>query len=414
MKDKFFWIIFTLSIFMMISSMTAQQNESNYSTINESKNYPVINESNYYLPIQDSKNETASQANESANFTISSAVGFAEELIGEKSYETVQLKDEKVIAVETTNKKINIEPILKKILDSGYHPSNAVLRIAGKEEQYKVPPGVNDTILIKIYVSNKSREGLYSELSALGAKSPKYYPTEKLIKARVPIANVTKITLLSEVMDIRRMINFPITTQDYYIRFENNEQYYHVFLDVENHASNTTMIQTLGNLGVKIKKQYNDGITDFRAYIPIKNITEVAELPFVTHIEYHDIPVKTELYVSKKMIGVDYVRNNINPNLKGPGVRLAVIDTGIDHHHPYLPQPIYELDVRDNALDGNYSEDESGHGTHVIGIITNNYSTPIGYEGISPDIELAVLKATVLQDFLAILTNKYTMPLIMP
>jgi len=189
MKEKIFWIIFTLSNFMMISSITAQQqNESNYLTINESKNYPVINESNYYLPVQDSKNETASQANESANFTISSTVGFAEELIGEKSYETVQLKDEKVIAVETTNKKINIEPILKKILDSGYHPSNAVLIIAGKEEQYKVPPGVNDTILIKIYVSNKSREGLYSELSTLGAKSPKYYPTEKLIKARVPIA----------------------------------------------------------------------------------------------------------------------------------------------------------------------------------------------------------------------------------
>ncbi|SNQ62545.1 S8 family serine peptidase [Candidatus Methanoperedens nitratireducens] len=73
------------------------------------------------------------------------------------------------------------------------------------------------------------------------------------------------------------------------------------------------------------------------------------------------------------MIDVDYIRNNINSNLKGSGVRLAVIDTGIDHHHPYLPRPIYELDVRDNALDGNYSEDERGHGTHVIGIITNNY-----------------------------------------
>ncbi|MCX9012201.1 MAG: DUF2341 domain-containing protein [Candidatus Methanoperedens sp.] len=89
-----------------------------------------------------------------------------------------------------------------------------------------------------------------------------------------------------------------------------------------------------------------------------------------------------------------YIRNNINPSLKGSGVRLAVIDTGIDHHHPYLPRPIYELDVRDNWPDDNYAEDEEGHGTLVVGIITNNYSSPSGYEGVAPDIELAVLKAT--------------------
>jgi subtilisin family serine protease len=354
----------------------------------------MINEINHYPAIQDSKNEPASQANKSTNFTISSTVSFAEELIGERSYETVPLKDEKAITVEAANKKINIEPILKKILESDYRPPSAIIRIAGREEQYKVPPGVNGTILVKIYVSNKSTENLFSEFKALGAEPSKYYQNEKLIKARVPINNITKVALLPEVIDVRRVINFPLTTQDYNIRFENNEQYYHVFLDVENHTSNATIIQTLENLGVKIKKQYNDGITDFRAYVPVRNLTKVAELPFVTHIEYHDIPVKTELFVSKKMIGVDYVRNNINPNLNGSGVRLAVIDTGIDHHHPYLPRPVYELDVRDNAPDGNYSEDESGHGTHVIGIITNNYSAPSGYEGVSPDVELAVLKAT--------------------
>jgi subtilisin family serine protease len=327
-------------------------------------------------------------------------IGFAEyyssatELIGEKSQVSVPLKDEKIIAIETSKKKINIEPILKNILESGYYPPAGVIRIAGRNEQYKVPPGINDTVLIKIYVSNKPRENLYSELNALGAKQPKYYDDEKFIKARVPITNVTKIALLPEVSDIRRVINFPLTSQNYNIRFENNEQYYHVFLDVENHTSNATIIQTLENLGVKIKKQYNDGITDFRAYIPIRNLTGVAELPFVIHIGYHDIPVETELYMSKKMIDVDYIRNNINPNLKGSGVRLAVIDTGIDHHHPYLPRPIYELDVIDNWPDGNYAEDEEGHGTHVIGIITNNYSAPSGYEGVAPGIELAVLKAT--------------------
>ncbi|MCD4845764.1 MAG: hypothetical protein K8R25_14880 [Methanosarcinales archaeon] len=58
--------------------------------------------------------------------------------------------------------------------------------------------------------------------------------------------------------------------------------------------------------------------------------------------------------MAKKMTGVDFVRE-IDHELKGSGVRLAVIDSGIDHHHPYLPTPVYELDVRDNWIDGDYA-----------------------------------------------------------
>lgn len=287
MRNKILGVqnIITLLIFIAIipSIIAQQQDESNY--------YPRINESNYYPPILDSKNETANQANESVNFTISSTVSFAEELIGEKSYEP-NLYDEKAIVAKAAKKQINIEPILKNILDSGYRPPSATIRISGREEQYKVPPGINDTVLIKIYIPNKPTESLYSELKTLGAEPNKYYQNEKFIKARAPIANVTKIALLPEVTDVRRTINFPLISQDYNVRVENNEQYYHVFLDVENHTPNATIIQTLENSDVKIKKQYNDGITDFRAYIPVRNLTEVAELPFVTHIEYHDVPIR--------------------------------------------------------------------------------------------------------------------------
>ncbi|MCD4845690.1 MAG: S8 family serine peptidase [Methanosarcinales archaeon] len=182
-------------------------------------------------------------------------------------------------------------------------------------------------------------------------------------------------------------------TQEYNVRIENDEQYYHVFLDVEDHAATDAMIKTLENFGVIIRKRYNDEITDFRVYLPLDNLTKVAELPFVTHIEYHDIPVEFELYMSKKMTGVDFVRK-IDSKLKGSGVRLAVIDSGIDHHHPYLPTPVYELDVRDDIINGNYAEDMIGHGTHVIGIIANDDSAPSGYGGVAPDVELAVIKAT--------------------
>lgn len=173
MKNKFLGLqnIITLLIFITVipSIIAQQQNESNYSMINDSNYYPTINESNYFLPIQDSKIETASQANESANFTIGSTVSFAEELIGEKSYEPNRY-DEKAIVVKTAKKQINIEPILKKVLEVGYIPPSTTIRISGREEQYKVPPGINDTVLIKIYVSNKFTEDLYSELKASGGR----------------------------------------------------------------------------------------------------------------------------------------------------------------------------------------------------------------------------------------------------
>lgn len=93
------------------------------------------------------------------------------------------------------------------------------------------------------------------------------------------------------------------------------------------------------------------------------------------------------------MTGVDFVRE-IDSNLKGSGVRLAVIDSGIDHHHPYLPTPVFELDVKDKLNNDDYAEDEYGHGTHVIGIIANNDRAPAGYEGVAPEVELAVIKIT--------------------
>ncbi|RLG43960.1 MAG: hypothetical protein DRN81_05545, partial [Thermoproteota archaeon] len=342
----------------------------------------------YYPTIQISKNDTDSQTNESETFTISSAT----ELPGEKSWEPPSSKEEKAMAMEIAKEQVNIEPILEKIIESGFSSSSEIIKIEATGKVYKVPPGVGNMVLAKLYVPNKPSENLYTKIEALGGGPSKYYQSEGFIKAKVPIANVTEIASLSEITDVRRVINFPLTTQEYNIRVENGKQYYHVFLDVENHAPTGAMLETLENLGVKIKKRYNDGITDFRVLIPVDNLTKVAELPFVTHIEYHDVPVKCELYMSKKMIGVDYVRDNINSNLKGSGVRLAVIDSGIDHHHPYLPTPIYELDVKDNWPDDGYAEDDRGHGTHVIGIIANNYSAPSGYEGVAPDIELAVIK----------------------
>jgi subtilisin family serine protease len=333
------------------------------------------------------KKEAVGQVNESKKFTIG-----PDSKLGEIPWNSLSLKKEVMVA-KTLEGKINIEPILERIIESDFKPSSEIVRVKTTGNIYKVPPDVGETVLVKLYTPNKPTENLYHKLGILGADSSRYYQSEGFIKTRIPITNITRVSSFSEITDVRRVINFPLSAQEYNIRIENGEQYYHVFLDVKNYAATDAMIKTLENFGVIIIKRYNDGITDFRVYLPLDNLTKVAEFPFVTHIEYHDIPVEFELYMSKKMTGVDSVRE-IDFDLKGSGVRLAVIDSGIDHHHPYLPTPVYELDVRDKMINGNYADDEYGHGTHVIGIIANNDRAPSGYEGVAPDVELAVIKAT--------------------
>ncbi len=316
------------------------------------------------------------------------------ELIGElKGIKFKEEPDNKISMIKIFKEKENYEPILRYIVLENKNMDD-IFFIEKFKKRYKLPPGVGRTVLLKVFLTSDSKVGRISTtLRNFGCSVLKYYPNEKFIKVRAPTHLVPKIAMIDGVRDVRRVINFPLISADMNYNIVNGK-YYHVFLDVEGHRPTEKMMKILKFYGVKILKQYNDGITDFRAYIPVENLTKVAELPFATHIEYHDVPFSLELYISKKMIDVDYIRSNIDSDLNGSGVRVAVIDTGIDHHHPYLPKPVYEKDVRDNWFDDDYAEDEEGHGTHVIGILAMNYSAPFGYEGVAPGVTLGVLKAT--------------------
>ena len=83
---------------------------------------------------------------------------------------------------------------------------------------------------------------------------------------------------------------------------------------------------------------------------------------------------------------------------RGSGVRVAVIDTGIDTDHPEFAGRISELSynatedkvVRDHGW--NVIEDEQGHGTAVSGVIAAAMDG-VGTVGIAPEVELVVIKA---------------------
>ena len=74
----------------------------------------------------------------------------------------------------------------------------------------------------------------------------------------------------------------------------------------------------------------------------------------------------------------------------GEGLKVAVIDTGVDIDHPDL---IDNIKGGTNTISkkGSY-EDDNGHGTHVAGIIAA-VDNEIGVVGVAPEAELYAVKA---------------------
>ncbi len=76
--------------------------------------------------------------------------------------------------------------------------------------------------------------------------------------------------------------------------------------------------------------------------------------------------------------------------LTGAGVRVAVLDTGIDTDHPDLTG---KTAVSRDFTGTGVVEDGHGHGTHVASIITGTGAASGGqYRGVAPDVSLAVGK----------------------
>jgi subtilisin family serine protease len=109
--------------------------------------------------------------------------------------------------------------------------------------------------------------------------------------------------------------------------------------------------------------------------------------------------VRPALFTSKTMIGADIVQSQLG--YTGAGVRVAVIDSGIDYTHPDLGgcfgagcRVEMGYDLVGDAFTGSSSTpvpdpdpmDCSGHGTHVAGIVGAKAASAGGVTGVAPGV----------------------------
>ncbi|WNI21139.1 S8 family serine peptidase [Streptomyces sp. ITFR-16] len=112
--------------------------------------------------------------------------------------------------------------------------------------------------------------------------------------------------------------------------------------------------------------------------------------PGIDHI-WLDAPVHSQLDVSVPQIGADKVWA---AGYDGKGVKVAVVDTGVDETHPDLAgKQIAEKNFSTSAD----AKDRQGHGTHVASTIAGSGAKSGGtYKGVAPGA--SIIDAKVLDD----------------
>lgn len=138
----------------------------------------------------------------------------------------------------------------------------------------------------------------------------------------------------------------------------------------------------------------------FITKIPINNLMKILQLYFIKRIETADELSFPQNNEAAKKIKADKVWAN---GFTGKGVRIAVLDSGLDTSFTSneLPAYIFKKDYSNYpSLDDDVANRITGHGTHVAGSVLargilseNNTANGEGpYKGIAPDAELIFLK----------------------
>ncbi|WP_239454441.1 S8 family peptidase [Bacillus suaedaesalsae] len=143
--------------------------------------------------------------------------------------------------------------------------------------------------------------------------------------------------------------------------------------------------QIIQDVGGTIIDTFNS-INAISADVPSSSIEVLNSHPLVEKVE-QDLSITLDSQVTDW--GMDKIKpeNYKATNLTGKGVKIAVLDTGIDTEHKDLK---IQNGISFISTEPSY-DDLNGHGTHVAGIIAaldNNYGT----NGVAPGAEIFAVK----------------------
>lgn len=145
---------------------------------------------------------------------------------------------------------------------------------------------------------------------------------------------------------------------------------------------------------LKVHRQFDYLFNGVAASVKQGDIDQIASLPRVkaVHLDYQ---VHALLDESVPLIGADEVWEMTDKEerpVTGKGIRVAILDTGIDYTHPDLGgcfgSGCKVVDGYDFVNEDGDPMDDHGHGTHVAGIVAANGML----KGVAPDATLLAYK----------------------
>ncbi|HYC62024.1 MAG TPA: S8 family serine peptidase [Thermoanaerobaculia bacterium] len=138
----------------------------------------------------------------------------------------------------------------------------------------------------------------------------------------------------------------------------------------------------------RIKREYHILFSGVSATVDAAAIKEIRKLPNVVAV-HEDTEIRAQLTESVPLIGAPAVHGS---GATGIGVKVAIIDTGIDYTHPDLGG-CFGVTCKvaggyDYVNDDGDPADDNGHGTHVAGIVAANGTV----KGVAPGATLLAYK----------------------